>query len=81
MSGLAAITFGLEGHGVISHGRRANMVIFDSDRVNDLATFDDPAQYPDGIKYVIVGGKVVVDGGEQREPGNGMAVRHGTGSR
>jgi N-acyl-D-amino-acid deacylase len=33
--------------------------------VTDLATFDNPHQYPAGIEYVIVNGQIVVEHGEQ----------------
>jgi N-acyl-D-amino-acid deacylase len=77
MSGLAVNTFGIQGHGVIAQGMRANVVIFDTQRITDLATFDDPIQYPAGVEYVIIGGRFVVAGGAQHEPRNGVAVRRG----
>jgi len=42
----------------------ADIVIFDPATVKDRATFEDPAQYPAGIPYVIVNGTVVIDKGE-----------------
>jgi len=76
MSGLAAETFGARGYGFIAEGTRANMVIFDAEKITDLATFEDPVQYSAGIHYVVVGGRAVLDGDLQNEPGNGVAVRH-----
>jgi N-acyl-D-aspartate/D-glutamate deacylase len=78
MTGLAASTFGMQGHGVIAQDMRANVVIFDAQRVSDLATFDDPIQYSAGIEYVIVGGRILVSGGMQHEAGNGVAVKRRT---
>jgi N-acyl-D-amino-acid deacylase len=75
MSGLAASTLGIHGHGFIAHDMRANVVIFDADRVTDLATFDDPIQYPAGVEYVIVGGRIAVARGAQHESRNGVAVK------
>jgi N-acyl-D-amino-acid deacylase len=79
MSGLAAETFSLKDYGRIESGRRANLVIFDAEKIIDRATFDDPKQYPDGIEYVVVGGRIMfdsgVDRGESVEPGAGVAVR------
>jgi N-acyl-D-aspartate/D-glutamate deacylase len=49
--------------------------LFDPARVIDRATFDKPAQYSEGIPYVIVAGTVVVDGGELVDgvfPGRGV---------
>jgi len=77
MSGLAADTFAIRGHGIIGEGMRANLVIFDPDKVADLATFEDPLQYPTGIRYVVVGGGVLVKDGVQSTLAMGKAVKHG----
>jgi N-acyl-D-amino-acid deacylase len=76
MCGLAAATFEIRGYGVVAEGSRANLVIFDAEKVTDLATFEDPLQYPAGIRYVIVGGKLLVDGDVQAGKGAGAAVKH-----
>jgi N-acyl-D-amino-acid deacylase len=75
MSCLAAETFRIKGYGKIETEARANLVVFDPDRVIDRATFDDSMQYPVGIGYVIVGGKLTVRGENQVEPGSGVAVK------
>jgi N-acyl-D-amino-acid deacylase len=76
MSGLAAHTFGIRGHGIIAEGMRANLVIFDPDKVADLATFEDPLQYPTGIRYMVVGGGLLVKDGVQSALAMGKAVKH-----
>jgi len=77
MSGLAAETFKLDGYGRIAAGARANLVVFDSARVIDRATFDDPQQYPEGIAYVFVEGRLTLRGESQIESGGaGVAVRN-----
>jgi N-acyl-D-amino-acid deacylase len=78
MSGLAAETFQLRRHGRIEAGARANLVVFDSHRVIDRATFDDSKQYPTGIEYVIVGGHLTVWGERQTDIGSGVAVKFET---
>jgi N-acyl-D-amino-acid deacylase len=75
MSRLAADTFRLHGYGKIEAGAHANLVVFDPERVIDRATFDDSMQYPVGIEYVIVEGKLTVRGENQVEPGGGVAVK------
>ena len=75
MSGLAAETFQLKRHGVIAKEKRANLVVFDPDRVIDRATFTDSRQYPEGIRHVIVGGRPVIRHGEPDVEGSGAAVR------
>jgi N-acyl-D-amino-acid deacylase len=75
MSGLPADTFRLHGYGKIEAGARANLVVFDPERVIDRATFDDSMQYPVGIEYVIVEGKLTVRGESQVQAGSGAAVK------
>jgi N-acyl-D-amino-acid deacylase len=75
MSGLAAETFGLKEYGHLTVGSRANLVVFDAERVIDQATFDNSKQYPVGIEQVIVEGRLMINGDAQYEPGSGIAVR------
>jgi N-acyl-D-amino-acid deacylase len=74
MSALAAETFRLDRYGLIEPGCQANLVVFDPQRVNDTATFDDSKQYPVGIEHVIVEGQPVIEYGEQLEGGPGCVV-------
>ena len=53
--------FGLKGRGRIEKGAYADIVVFDSERIIDNATYDDPKQYPTGIPFVLVNGQVAVD--------------------
>ena len=64
MTSLPAIVFGLKDRGVIREGNIADLVIMDLERIRDAATFFEPHQYPEGIEYVLVSGKFVVEGGE-----------------
>ena len=65
MTSMAAEKFGLSDRGVLAVGKAADMTIFDAATVIDLATFENPHQYPAGIDYVIVNGQIVVEYGEQ----------------
>ncbi|HEV2426446.1 MAG TPA: D-aminoacylase [Terriglobia bacterium] len=64
MTSLAASITGLTDRGLLRPGMAADIVIFDPATVKDRATFEDPAEYPVGIPYVIVNGTVVIDKGE-----------------
>ena len=64
ITSVPADKFGFNGRGRISEGYFADLVVFDPDRVIDRATWEDPHQYPEGIEYVVVNGKVAVEGGE-----------------
>ncbi len=64
MTSLSAQITGLTDRGLLRPGMAADITIFDPATVRDQATFEDPAQYPRGIPYVIVNGAVVVDQGQ-----------------
>jgi N-acyl-D-amino-acid deacylase len=63
MTSLAAQITGLTDRGLLRPGMAADITIFDPDRVDDKATFENPAQYAVGIPYVVVNGTVVIDQG------------------
>jgi N-acyl-D-amino-acid deacylase len=64
MTSQAAEAFGFADHGLVAEGLRANLVVFDPARVADRATFEDPIQFPLGVRDVFVGGEAVVRDGE-----------------
>ena len=53
----------LADRGVIRPTHWADITIFNSNTVIDRATFENPHQYPIGIEYVIVNGKLTLDKG------------------
>ena len=53
--------FGLTKRGQVETGYFADLVVFDADRICDLATFEDPQTPPAGIPFVVVNGQVAVD--------------------
>jgi N-acyl-D-amino-acid deacylase len=71
MTSQAAEALGFADHGLVAEGLRANLVVFDAARVRDRATFEDPLQYPEGVRDVFVGGEAVVSDGQMtgRRPG------------
>ena len=50
--------------GRIRAGADADITVFDPDRVIDKATFEDPLQYSEGIRYVLVNGIPVLQDGQ-----------------
>ena len=64
MTSLPAAKLRLQDRGLIKEGFWAVLVIFDSDKIKDKATYQNPHQYPEGIKYVIVNGQIVVENGK-----------------
>lgn len=64
MTKLPATSLGLEDRGWLEEGMKADIVIFDPEKVIDKATFEEPHQYSEGIHYVIVNGQQAVKEGE-----------------
>ena len=62
-SSLAAEFFGIKNRGKILPHYAADIVIFSPDTIRDRATYDNPFLYPDGIRDVLVNGKVVLAAG------------------
>ncbi len=56
MTSLSAEVFGLEDRGVIREGAIADIVVFDLDRVRDVATFIDPHHHSEGMVHILVNG-------------------------
>lgn len=63
MTSHAASQMGIRERGELRPGWYADVVVFDPARVRDLATFDRPRQYPEGVHVVIVNGVVTVRDG------------------
>src|SRR5262245_60243384 len=64
MTGQPARRLGLRDRGVLRVGARADIVVFDARRVADVATYEDPHRYPEGIEHVIVNGRSVIRDGQ-----------------
>jgi dihydroorotase len=64
MTAMPADRLGIRTKGRIAVGADADITVFDPARVIDRATFENPAQYSEGIQYVLVNGTLVVKGGE-----------------
>lgn len=62
-TGLPAEIIGLPDRGLLRVGYKADLVVFDYDRLEDRATILEPHQYPDGIRFVMVNGALTVDDG------------------
>ena len=64
MTVMPADRLGIRTKGRIAVGADADIAVFDPARVMDRATFENPAQYSEGIEYVLVNGTLVVKSGE-----------------
>ena len=75
MTVMPADRLGLKSKGRLAVGADADITVFDPDHITDRATFEKPAQYSEGIPYVVVNGVIVVKNGELQEsalPGRGV---------
>lgn len=75
MTSMPANKLGIKDRGTIAENNYADIVIFDYETIQDRATFTDPHQYPSGIPYVIVNGKIVIENGEQTGELPGSVIR------
>ncbi|OGD57521.1 hypothetical protein A3K78_03835 [Candidatus Bathyarchaeota archaeon RBG_13_52_12] len=76
MTSFTAQTHGLMDRGVLRPGLAADITIFDPEKIEDTATFENPIQYAKGIEYVIVNGKVSVKSGKHTGERAGRILRH-----
>jgi N-acyl-D-amino-acid deacylase len=64
MTSWPATRMRLANRGLIKEGCWADVVIFDFDKVQDRATYEQPLLSPEGIDYVLVNGQLVMDHGK-----------------
>jgi len=65
MTSLPSQRMRLKERGLLLRGYFADIIVFDPETIIDNATYDNPLQRPTGIEYVIINGKLVVEGGKQ----------------
>lgn len=75
MTSLPAQKFRLKNRGLLVPGYAADIVIFNPDVVKDLSTFTAPHQYSTGFQYVLVNGRVTVDGGKHNGARSGRVLK------
>ena len=76
MSGLPAQRLGVTDRGLLKENMMADIVIFNPDKVRDLANWINPHQYPEGIPYVIVNGILVIDNNQGTRNFPGKILKH-----
>ena len=64
MTSMPATHFGLRGRGLVRAGCFADLVVFDFERLDDVATVERPLAYARGVEHVFVNGVPVVSSGE-----------------
>lgn len=75
MTMLPATRMGFTDRGVLRAGMKADIVLFDADKVLDMATTAEPMAPPVGIPYVLVNGVPVLENGKTTGARPGMVIR------
>jgi N-acyl-D-amino-acid deacylase len=73
---LPAKTLGMKNAGELSVGKTADITIFNFDKVIGYEDYFNPAKAPEGIKYVIINGRLAVYDGRLCSKYNGRVIRY-----
>jgi N-acyl-D-amino-acid deacylase len=79
MTSLPTARYGLAERGTIAEGGRADILLFDPDRIKDEATFDEPQRPTSGIVAVWVNGELSYGLGAARGKRAGQFIARGRG--
>ena len=75
-SALPAERMRLADRGVLKTGMWADVVVFDPSNVRDVATFENPNQLSEGMRYVLVNGVPVIEEGKMTNALPGKVITH-----
>lgn len=76
MTSVSARRFGLAQRGLITEGAWADLLVFDENKIQDVATFEDPRRYPTGLDSIYVNGRLAAEGGSPSAERAGVLIRH-----
>ncbi|KKT19618.1 MAG: Amidohydrolase 3 [Parcubacteria group bacterium GW2011_GWB1_43_8] len=76
MTGLPAHILGIKDRGMIEKGKKADLVVFDLETIEDIASYENPFAPSSGIQYVFVNGQAVVSSGKITGSLPGKAIRN-----
>lgn len=63
VTAVPAEQFGLSGFGTLQVGKRADLTVFDPKTIRENGDFMHPNRPPDGVRYVVIRGRLAVEGG------------------
>jgi len=75
MTSLPASNLKLKGRGSLEIGSFADVVIFDPQKIQDHANYENPHQYSTGVIHVLVNGQQVLEEGEHAGATPGRVLR------
>ncbi|RDW21364.1 D-aminoacylase [Oceanobacillus arenosus] len=67
--------FKLGKRGLLIPGYKADITIFNQETINDLATFENPIQYPNGISNVFINGVKAIENKVNLKTSNGEMIK------
>ncbi|WP_422926631.1 N-acyl-D-amino-acid deacylase family protein [Singulisphaera sp. PoT] len=76
MTSLNAAKLGIFDRGLIRAGQFADLVVFDPETIIDRSTYEKPFQYSEGVNFLIVNGRIVIEQGRHTGARPGRALRH-----
>ena len=74
MTSVPAQLLQIKQRGLLLPGYKADIVIFDPDKITDNATYTDPHQYSTGIDCVLINGKMTIENGQYNKTLNGKVL-------
>ena len=77
MTGLPARATGIHDRGTLEVGKKADLLVFDPERIKAKATWTEYNRPPEGFDLVLVNGKVAVRDGRLSEEPHGKVLRKG----
>ena len=75
MTSFPAERLGIWERGLLREGMYADITIFDSEKIIDRATYNEPHQYPEGILCVLVNGEFALEKGRRNMVLSGRVLR------
>jgi N-acyl-D-aspartate/D-glutamate deacylase len=75
MTALPAATIGMIDRGVLAVGMAADITVFEPKTVIDRATYESPAQPSEGIRHVVVNGRIALRDGTVTDEQGGRVLR------
>ncbi len=76
MTSLPARRLNLQDRGVLRAGMKADLAVFDPAVIRDVATFEQPLAYSEGIVHVLVNGRFVLESGKMTRERPGRPLLH-----
>jgi N-acyl-D-amino-acid deacylase len=74
MTSLPAQKFGLSNRGLLRPGMKADVLVFDPARVQEMSTYEKPHAYSVGMDYVLVNGHLTVAAGKHTKVRKGEII-------